>query len=139
MLIPDESDKEQQLCGPCWRGSVRRRRRRPAQPLRSLGGGLELMNGPSSFVDHTVFAYWDREVTSTSLVSLLGSGPDNHTAITVLFTLVLTAPQIISFPVPSRVRSYPVYHSRKVRRSARGLPHALSGRGSVPPPPPPPG
>lgn len=86
---------------------------------------------PSSFVDDIVFAYWDRKVTSTSLVSLLGSGPDNHTAITVLFTLVLTVPQIISFPVPSRVRSHSVYHSRKVRRSAHWLPHAHS-LGGVP-------
>lgn len=29
------------------------------------------------FVDDTVFAYWEHEVISTLLVSLLGSGPDN--------------------------------------------------------------
>lgn len=90
---------------------------------------------PSSSVDDIVFAYRDREVVSTSLVSLLGSGPDNHTSITARFTLVLTVLQIISFPVPSRVRSPSVYCSHKARRSAHWLPHTLSGRGSVMPPP----
>lgn len=70
---------------------------------------------PSSFVDDSVFAYWDREVISTSLVSLLGSGPDNHTGISALFPLVLTVLQIISFAVPPRVHSHSVYCSRKAR------------------------
>lgn len=51
------------------------------------------MNFSLLFVDDIVFAYWEHEVISTSLVSLLGSGPDNYAvAITATFTSVLKVP-----------------------------------------------
>lgn len=46
----------------------------------------------SFFVDDIVFAYWEHKVISTSLVSLLGSRPDNYIAIAVIFTSVLKVP-----------------------------------------------
>lgn len=58
------------------------------------------MNFSLLFVDDIVFAYWEHEVISTSLVSLLGSGPDNYAfAITATFTSVLKVPINCLFPI----------------------------------------
>lgn len=58
------------------------------------------MNFSLLFVDDIVFAYWEHEVISTSLVSLLGSGPDNYAvAITATFNSVLKVPINCLFPI----------------------------------------
>lgn len=89
----------------------------------------------SFFVDDIVFAYWEHEVISTSLVSPLGSRPDNYTAIAVTVTPVLKVPQI----VPSSLTFARTPSTVPLRSGARLIghhTHAHTEGGSLLPPPP---
>lgn len=76
-----------------------------------------------------MFAYWEHEVISTSLVSLLGSGPNNCAAIAVLFTSVLKVQQIVSFPLSLMFTRTPTTVPMRHGRSAHWPPHTRTPSG----------